>query len=40
LHGKDLGDWFELGVLAVLSGLQQEFYWGRRLPRLVAAMSG
>ncbi|MHC5855075.1 DUF488 family protein, N3 subclade [Nostoc sp.] len=29
LHGKDLGDWSELGVLAVLSGLQQDFYRGR-----------
>ncbi|WP_242055919.1 DUF488 family protein [Nostoc flagelliforme] len=29
LHGEDLGDWSELGVLAVLSGLQQEFYRGR-----------
>ncbi|MFW9264869.1 hypothetical protein [Nostoc sp. CALU 546] len=32
LHGKDLGDWSELGVLVVLSGLQQEFYRGRLLP--------
>ncbi|MFN6450865.1 MAG: hypothetical protein RM022_001365 [Nostoc sp. EfeVER01] len=31
LHGEDLGDWSELGVLAVLSGLQQEFYRGRLL---------
>ncbi|MDZ7950723.1 hypothetical protein [Nostoc sp. DedQUE09] len=29
LHGEDLGDWSELGVLAVLSGLQQESYRGR-----------
>ncbi len=29
LHGEGLGDWSELGVLAVLSGLQQEFYRGR-----------
>ncbi|WP_392476435.1 hypothetical protein [Nostoc sp. C110] len=29
LHSEDLGDWSELGVLAVLSGLQQEFYRGR-----------
>ncbi|WP_242054108.1 hypothetical protein [Nostoc sp. FACHB-888] len=40
LHGEDLGDWSELGVLAVLSGLQQEFYRGRRLPGLTAAISG
>ncbi|MBD2534508.1 hypothetical protein H6G97_35495 [Nostoc flagelliforme FACHB-838] len=33
LHGEDLGDWSELRVLAVLSGLQQEFYRGR-LPGL------
>ncbi|RCJ24392.1 hypothetical protein A6770_28250 [Nostoc minutum NIES-26] len=29
LHGEDLGDWSELGVLGVLSLLQQEFYRGR-----------
>ncbi|MDZ7955347.1 hypothetical protein [Nostoc sp. DedQUE09] len=26
LHNEDLGDWSELGVLSVLSFLQQEFY--------------
>ncbi|WP_341531484.1 hypothetical protein [Nostoc sp. UHCC 0302] len=40
LHNEDLGDWSELGVLGVLSGLQQEFYRGRLLPELVVAMSG
>ncbi|MHC5754536.1 MAG: hypothetical protein ACYTXI_34310 [Nostoc sp.] len=37
LHGGDLGDWSELGILGVLSGLQQEFYRGRRLRSLAAA---
>ncbi|WP_277926917.1 MULTISPECIES: hypothetical protein [Nostoc] len=37
--GEDLGDWSELGVLGVVSGLQQEFSQRRR-PGLVAAMSG
>ncbi|MFS0520071.1 hypothetical protein ACEYW6_36030 [Nostoc sp. UIC 10607] len=40
LHGEDLGDWSELGVLAVLSGLQQEFYRGRLLLGLAVAGSG
>lgn len=40
LHGENLGDWSELGVLAVLSGLQQEFYRGRLVTGLVAAGSG
>ncbi|MEH2430822.1 MAG: DUF488 family protein [Nostoc sp.] len=40
LHGEDLGDWSELGVLAVLSGLQQEFYRGRLVAGLAVAMSG
>ncbi|AUB43527.1 hypothetical protein COO91_09708 (plasmid) [Nostoc flagelliforme CCNUN1] len=40
LHGEDLGDWSELGVLAVLSGLQQEFYRGRLLLGLAAVGSG
>lgn len=41
LHGEDLGDWSELGVLAVLSGLQQEFYRGRLVRSLAAgAVSG
>jgi hypothetical protein len=31
LHGEDLGDWSELGLLGVLSGLQQEFYRQRLL---------
>ena len=40
LHGEGLGDWSELGVLAVLSGLQQEFYRGRLVRSLAAAGSG
>ncbi|MEH1801101.1 MAG: hypothetical protein V7L13_18400 [Nostoc sp.] len=40
LHGEDLGDWSELGVLAVLSGLQQEFYRGLLLLGLAAVGSG
>ncbi|MBD2255352.1 hypothetical protein [Nostoc parmelioides] len=36
LHGEDLGDWSELGVLGVLSGLQHEFYRGRLVPSLAA----
>ncbi|WP_181154545.1 hypothetical protein [Nostoc sp. 'Peltigera membranacea cyanobiont' N6] len=36
MHGKDLGDWSELGILGVLSLLQQEFYRGRLLPGLAA----
>ncbi|WP_225226158.1 DUF488 family protein, N3 subclade [Komarekiella delphini-convector] len=39
LHGEDLGDWSELGILGVLSGLQ-EFYRGRLLPGLAAVGSG
>ncbi|UKP00975.1 DUF488 domain-containing protein [Nostoc sp. UHCC 0870] len=37
LHGEDLGDWSELGVLGVLSGLQHEFYRGRLFPSLAIA---
>ncbi|AUB42431.1 hypothetical protein COO91_08559 [Nostoc flagelliforme CCNUN1] len=40
LHGEDLGDWSELGILSVLSLLQQEFYRGRLLTGLAAAGSG
>ncbi|MBW4428501.1 MAG: hypothetical protein KME50_29750 [Nostoc desertorum CM1-VF14] len=40
LHGENLGDWSELGVLAILSLLQQEFYRGRLLPGLAAMVSG
>lgn len=36
LHGEDLGDWSELGVLSVLSGLQHEFYRPRLIPSLAA----
>ncbi|BAY72933.1 hypothetical protein NIES23_57610 (plasmid) [Trichormus variabilis NIES-23] len=36
LHGEDLGDWSELGVLGVLSGLQHEFYRPRLVPSLAA----
>ncbi|MBN3945476.1 MAG: hypothetical protein HWQ38_02860 [Nostoc sp. NMS7] len=39
LHGEDSGDWSELEILGVLSLLQQEFYRGRRQPKL-GAMSG
>ncbi|MHC5748105.1 MAG: hypothetical protein ACYTXT_40905 [Nostoc sp.] len=38
-YSEDFGDWSELGVLAVLSGLQQEFYRGRLVLGL-AAVSG
>ncbi|WP_193200517.1 DUF488 family protein [Nostoc sp. MG11] len=38
LHGEDFGDWSELGILGVLSGLQQEFYRGG-CRGLAAAMS-
>ncbi|UKP01107.1 DUF488 family protein, N3 subclade [Nostoc sp. UHCC 0870] len=37
LHGENLGDWSELGVLGVLSGLQHEFYRGRLFPSLATA---
>ncbi|MBC6433352.1 DUF488 domain-containing protein [Nostoc sp. HG1] len=37
LHGEDLGNWSELGVLAVLSLLQHEFYRGRLVRSLAAA---
>lgn len=36
LHGEDLGEWSELGVLGVLSGLQHEFYRPRLVPSLTA----
>jgi hypothetical protein len=36
LHGEDLGEWSELGVLGVLSGLQHEFYRPRLAPFLAA----
>ncbi|BAY41280.1 hypothetical protein NIES2111_56760 (plasmid) [Nostoc sp. NIES-2111] len=36
LHGEDLGEWSELGVLSVLSGLQHEFYRPRLAPSLAA----
>lgn len=35
LHGEDLGEWSELGVLSVLSSLQHEFYRQRLVPSLV-----
>jgi hypothetical protein len=35
LNSEDLGDWSELGVLNVLSGLQSEFYRKRLVPSLV-----
>jgi hypothetical protein len=34
LHNEDLGDWSELGVLSVLSILQQEFYRARLVQSL------
>ncbi|YAF99011.1 MAG: hypothetical protein AB3A66_28865 (plasmid) [Nodularia sp. CChRGM 3473] len=37
LRGEDLGEWSELGVLGVLSGLRHEFYRGRLLPSLATA---
>ncbi|WP_322687181.1 hypothetical protein [Nostoc sp. EfeVER01] len=39
MHSKDLGDWSELEILVILSLLQQEFYRGRLLPGLAAAVS-
>jgi hypothetical protein len=36
VHGEDLGEWSELGVLSVLSGLQHEFYRPRLVPSLAA----
>ncbi|WP_193199796.1 hypothetical protein [Nostoc sp. MG11] len=36
LHGEDLGEWSELVLLGVLSGLRQEFY----RVRLMRAVSG
>jgi len=38
LHGEDLGDWSELGVLGVLSGLRHEFYRPRLVPSLATPM--
>ncbi|WP_193200686.1 hypothetical protein [Nostoc sp. MG11] len=35
LHGKDLGEWSELGLLEVLSGLRHEFYRQRLLISLI-----
>ncbi|MEH2044143.1 hypothetical protein [Nostoc sp.] len=32
LHDEDLGNWSELGILGVLSLLQQEFHRGRLVP--------
>ncbi|MCG6137672.1 MAG: hypothetical protein MET45_24055 [Nostoc sp. LLA-1] len=37
LRGEDLGEWSELGVLGVLSGLCHEFYLGRLVPSLATA---
>ncbi|MBD2651512.1 hypothetical protein ACEYW6_32195 [Nostoc sp. UIC 10607] len=37
LHNEDLGDWSELGVLSVLSILQQEFYRARLVQSLANA---
>lgn len=37
LHGEDLGEWSELGVLGVLSGLCHEFYRGRLVSSLATA---
>ncbi|MFS0518999.1 hypothetical protein ACEYW6_30485 [Nostoc sp. UIC 10607] len=37
LHNEDLGDWSELGVLSVLSLLQQEFYRARLVQSLANA---
>ncbi|MEA5601905.1 hypothetical protein [Nostoc sp. UHCC 0252] len=37
LHNEDLGDWSELGVLSVLSLLQQEFYRVRLFQSLANA---
>lgn len=34
LRGEDLGEWSELGVLGVLSGLCHDFYRGRLVPSL------
>lgn len=34
--GENLGEWSELGVLSVLSGLQHEFYCPRLVPSLAA----
>ncbi|MBD2364667.1 hypothetical protein H6G36_26435 [Anabaena minutissima FACHB-250] len=36
LHGENLGDWSDLGVLGVLSGLRHEFYRGRLFSSLAA----
>lgn len=38
LHNEDLGDWSELGVLSVLSLLQQEFYRARLVQSLANAV--
>jgi alkylated DNA repair dioxygenase AlkB len=37
LHEENLGEWSELGVLSVLSGLRHEFYRERLLPSLATA---
>ncbi|MDZ8227251.1 MULTISPECIES: hypothetical protein [unclassified Nostoc] len=37
LHNEDLGDWSELGVLSVLSFLQQEFHRARLVQSLANA---
>jgi hypothetical protein len=37
LNGEDLGVWSELGVLAVLSGLQEKFYRERLIPSVAMA---
>jgi hypothetical protein len=38
LHGEDLGEWSELGILSVLSGLLHEFYRPRLTPSLAAVV--
>ncbi|MCC5610907.1 hypothetical protein LC612_30205 [Nostoc sp. CHAB 5834] len=37
LNGEDLGVWSELGILAVLSGLQEKFYRERLIPSVTMA---
>ncbi len=37
LNGEDLGVWSELGVLGVLSGLQEKFYRERLIPSVAMA---
>lgn len=37
IRGEDLGVWSELGILAVLSGLQEKFYRERLIPSVAMA---